>query len=71
MAAAATASVLNLSLALSNPALKPEQALHSALDRAAANGVIVIAAAGNHELVGGTAIVQHRWAIPVAACGKA
>ena len=65
----ARASVLNLSLGLTNPALRPEHALTSALDRATANGVIVVAASGNHELVGGTSIVQHRWTIPVAACG--
>jgi subtilisin family serine protease len=61
----ADARVLNVSAALAQPSLKSERALEEALDRAAKRGVIVIAAAGNQETLGSTAINCHPWVIPV------
>lgn len=64
----AGARVINLSLALANPSTRGERALEEALDRAARRGVLVVAAAGNDGMVGGSPITQHPWVIPVAAC---
>jgi subtilisin family serine protease len=64
----AGARVINLSLAVTRSSPKGERALKLALDRAAARGVIVVAAAGNQGAVGGTIITSHPWVIAVAAC---
>ena len=64
----AGAKILNLSLALTRSFAKGERALREALDHAANEGVIVVAAAGNQRSVGGTSITRHRWVVPVAAC---
>jgi subtilisin family serine protease len=61
------ARVLNLSLALMEPSSRGERALESALGRAMQRGVIVVAAAGNQGVLGGTAITRHPWVIPVVA----
>jgi subtilisin family serine protease len=63
--------ILNLSLAVIWPSAKGEQALNSALDWAARNQVIVVAAAGNQATVGGSVITRHPWVIPVVACDDA
>lgn len=65
---AAGARLLNLSLALTSSSLQGDRALRQALDHAARNGVIVVAAAGNQGIVGSSAITRHPWVIPVAAC---
>jgi subtilisin family serine protease len=65
---AAGAQVVNLSLALAQPAAQEERELHEALDHALRRGVLVVAAAGNQRTVGGTAITRHPWVIPVVAC---
>ncbi len=65
----AGAQVINLSLALTPQAVGPRlRELATALDRAAAHGVIVVAAAGNDATVGGSALTRHPATIPVAAC---
>ncbi|MBC7936278.1 MAG: S8 family serine peptidase [Rhizobacter sp.] len=64
------AHIINLSLALANPASRPEKDLEKALDYAAATGVLIVAAAGNQGTVGSTAITRHPWVIPVIACNK-
>src|SRR5262245_28731820 len=64
---AARARVLNISAALVQPSLKSERALEEALDQAARQRVIVIAAAGNQGTVGSTAITRHPWVLPVVA----
>jgi subtilisin family serine protease len=64
----AGARVINLSLALVQPSVKGEQALHEALDHALKRGVIVVAAAGNQGTLGSSAITRHQWVIPVVAC---
>lgn len=65
----AGARVLNLSLALTAPtSVSSTTALSGALDYAARRGVLVIAAAGNQGMVGGSCITRHPWVIPVASC---
>lgn len=64
----AGARVINLSLALAQPTLKAEQALTEAINHAAKQGVIIVAAAGNQGTIGSSAITRHPWVIPVAAC---
>jgi subtilisin family serine protease len=61
--------LINLSLALSYPSLRPELELEEALDHAASRGVIVVAAAGNQGTIGSSAITRHPWVIPVVAYG--
>jgi subtilisin family serine protease len=64
----AGAWMLNLSLAVTRSSSKGERALKLALDHAARQGVIIVAAAGNQGAVGGTIITSHPWVIAVAAC---
>lgn len=64
----AGARVINLSLGLTQPSTKGEQALEEALNHAVRHGVIVVAAAGNQGTVGSSAITRHPWVIPVVAC---
>jgi subtilisin family serine protease len=64
----AGARIINLSAALVQPSLKGEGELQSALDYAAQRAVIVVAAAGNQGVVGGSVITRHRGVIPVAGC---
>jgi subtilisin family serine protease len=64
----AGARVINLSLALAQSSMWPENALEQALDRAMRQQVIVVAAAGNQSTVGSTAITRHPWVVPVVAC---
>ncbi len=66
----AGACVINLSLALARPSTKGERALGEALNRAAAQSVIVVAAAGNQGAVGCSVITGHRWVIPVVASDR-
>jgi subtilisin family serine protease len=60
--------VINLSLAVSNPSSRGKLEIESALDYAARQGSIVVAAAGNQGLVGSSVITGHPWTIPVIAC---
>lgn len=64
---AAGALVLNMSVGLV-PSTKDEQKLQDSLDYAAKRGVIVVAAAGNQDLVGSSIITRHPWILPVTAC---
>src|SRR5712692_6450158 len=63
----AGARVLNLSVALVQPASRGQRKLEEALDYAARHGVIAVAAAGNQGTIGSSAITSHPWVIPVAA----
>jgi subtilisin family serine protease len=65
---AAGARIVNLSLAVVHASATAERELVLALDAAAARGVLVVAAAGNHGTVGSTVITRHTWVIPVVAC---
>jgi subtilisin family serine protease len=67
----AGARILNLSVALATPSPNREPKLEQALDHAAARGTIVVAAAGNQGILGGSAITRHPWVISVAACDAA
>lgn len=67
----AGARILNLSLSLARPSPNREPKVAQALDYAAAHGTLVVAAAGNHGTVGGSAITRHPWVIPVVACDLA
>ena len=62
------ARILNLSIELVEPSPEGDRALKDALDHAAARGALVVAAAGNQGIMGGSAITRHPWVIPVAAC---
>jgi subtilisin family serine protease len=64
----AGARVINLSSALVQPSPKGESRLEEALNHAAHQGAITVAAAGNQGTVGSSAITRHPWVIPVAAC---
>jgi subtilisin family serine protease len=65
---AAGANVINLSLALVQSSPQARAALLQALDHAARQGVLIVAAAGNQGAVGGTIITAHPWVVPVGAC---
>ncbi len=60
--------VINLSAALVQPSARGEYELKEALDYSMRRAVIVVAAAGNQRVVGGTVITSHPWVIPVVAC---
>jgi len=62
------ANVINLNLALGQPAVRAERDLEEAIDYAMTRGVIVVAAAGNQGTLGSSAITRHPWTIPVVAC---
>ena len=64
----AGARVINMSSAVGEPSTRVDQALHAALDHAALNGVIVVAAAGNDATLGSSVVTRHPWVIPVAGC---
>ena len=64
----AGAHVINLSSALVQHSPRAEDQLKRALDYAAHKGVLIVAAAGNQGIVGGSTITRHSWVIPVAAC---
>lgn len=64
----AGARVLNLSAALLQTSPKAEHQLKEALDYAAAQGAISVAAAGNQGILGSSVITRHPSVIPVAAC---
>jgi subtilisin family serine protease len=66
----AGARVINLSLGLTQPSTKEEQALEEALNQATRRNVIVAAAAGNQGTIGSSAITRHPWVIPVVACDR-
>lgn len=66
----AGARCINLSLALAQASSKDERELQQVLDHAAQRGVMIVAAAGNQETLGSTAITRHPWVIPVAACDR-
>ncbi len=65
---AAGARVVNLSVGLIAAPLRTERVLEEALQEAARRGVVVVAAAGNQGVVGGSAITRHPWVVPVVAC---
>lgn len=62
------ARILNLSLAFARTSLAAEKALEYALDDAAQQNVLVVAAAGNQGMLGSTAITRHPWVISTVAC---
>ena len=64
----AGARVINLSAALLQPSALRARELSQALDFAAAQGVITVAAAGNQGTIGSSIITRHPWVIPVAGC---
>jgi subtilisin family serine protease len=67
----AGARIVNLSLAVLQSSARGQRALDCALNEAARRGVIIVAAAGNQGIVGGSCLVRHAWVIPVAACDLA
>lgn len=63
----AGAHVVNLSASLEAASRQDAAELEAVLDRAAAADVVVVAAAGNESIVGGSVITRHPWVIPVVA----
>jgi subtilisin family serine protease len=57
--------VLNISAALAGLSPTGTQGLEGALDHARDAGVVVLVAAGNRGLVGGSPLTRHPWVIPV------
>jgi subtilisin family serine protease len=64
------ARVVNISAALQWPFPKGERAINEALTHAALRDVIVVAAAGNEQTVGGSALARNACVIPVVACDE-
>lgn len=62
------ARIVNLSIELVEPCPEGDAELTKALDHAADKGVLVVAAAGNQGVTGGSVLTRHPWVIPVAAC---
>jgi subtilisin family serine protease len=67
---AAGARIINLSLALVRPSPNMDRALRSAFDLAMLRGILIVAAAGNQNIVGSSVITRHPWIIPIAACDR-
>jgi subtilisin family serine protease len=63
--------VLNLSMAQPAPSGFRDRALETALDHAAARGVILVVAAGNQGRMGSSVLTDHPWVIPVTAYDRA
>ncbi len=62
------AKVINLSAAITKPSsYKENRELEDALDYAAKEGVLIVAAAGNQGTIASTTITRHPWVIPVVA----
>jgi len=61
------ARIINLSLALAYNSIKKEKSLEEALNYATRRGTLIVAAAGNQGILGGSAITSHPWVIPVVA----
>lgn len=59
--------VLNLSATLAHASAKDDRDLRAVLDDACRRGVVVVAAAGNQALMGGSVITRHPWVIPVVS----
>lgn len=64
------ARLLNISAALTHADPQGERQLTEALDLASRRGVLVVVAAGNHGVVGSSAITRHRWVVPVVAYAR-
>lgn len=64
------ARLLNVSAALTHSDPEGERQLIEALDLASRRGVLVVVAAGNHGVVGSSAITRHRWVVPVVAYAR-
>ena len=62
------ARIINLSLGLRGTALGRSREFDDAVNHAFRRGVLVVAAAGNHGLVGTSPLVSHPWLVPVTAC---
>jgi subtilisin family serine protease len=63
------ASVINLSVALSNHS-KGRQDLKEALNYSARKGAIIVAAAGNQGTIGSSMVTGHPWVISVVGCDQ-
>lgn len=61
----AGAWIINVSASLSRVQAGSARAVEQVLDRAARQGVLVVAAAGNQATVGSTVLTRHPWTVPV------
>jgi subtilisin family serine protease len=66
----AGATVINLSSALPPASSMAQRNLEQALAYAAKRGTLIVAAAGNHGMIGSSTITQHQWVLPVVACDR-
>lgn len=67
----AGAHVINVSAGVSGPSLLRQPELLDALTFAMARGTLVVVAAGNEPVVGGSALTRHPGVIPVLGCTRA
>jgi subtilisin family serine protease len=61
----AGARVLNLSAALAHPTPRDQQELEAVLDHARRRGVLLVIAAGNQAMMGGSVLTRHPWVVAV------
>jgi subtilisin family serine protease len=64
------ARLLNISAALTYPDPYGQRSLTDALDLATRRGVLVVVAAGNEGLIGGSILTRHPWVVPVVAYAR-
>lgn len=64
------ARIINLSLGVRGTAMVRSRDFDDAVDHALRRGVLIVAAAGNHGLVGPAPLMSHPWLIPVVACDR-
>jgi subtilisin family serine protease len=67
----AGARIINLSSALGTAGTRAEAELRGALDYAAVSGTLIVVAAGNQAMLGGSEITRHPGVIPVVAYDRA
>ena len=64
------ARLLNVSATLTHSDHGDERRLTEALDLASRRGVLVVVAAGNHGVMGSSALTRHRWVVPVVGYSR-
>ncbi len=64
------ARILNVSAALTEARAREQGELAQVLDLAARRGVLVVVAAGNQRVIGGSTLTRHGWVLPVVAYAR-
>jgi subtilisin family serine protease len=63
----AGARIVNLSAALVHGSAADDRAVEAVVNEASRRGVLLVVAAGNQALMGGSALTRHPWVIPVVS----